>query len=197
MTRRHTLLATVTAAILAAVAVASFLLLGDGEDAPAPRATATESAQPSPSPDPAGVGEPTNLRIPAIDVDAGVVPVGTTADNAQEVPASLTLTGWWRDGVKPGDPGNAVIVGHTASADDGVFDELVDVKPGDEVVVTGQDGRVTFRVDEVKSVPVTDFAQIADEVYRGFGPTGLVLMTCGDWNGELFETTVVVSATAA
>ncbi len=65
------------------------------------------------------------------------------------------------------------------------------------MVVAGPEGEVTFRVTEVEDVPVEDFATVADEIYRADGPSGLVLMTCGDWNGEAFESTVIVRAEAA
>ena len=137
---------------------------------------------------------PDRLVIEALDIDAPVTSVGTTPENAQEVPGSLDETGWWRDGSEPGAPGNAVIVGHTASADDGVFDPLVDVETGDEVLVSGEDGEATFVVDRTEVVPVDDFASRAAEIYRTDGASGLVLMTCGDWNGQEFESTVIVHA---
>lgn len=198
MTRRRILIAIVAAALVVVVAVVVFVVGGEDEPRAAPDGTPTaSSASTTPPVPPAPVGAPTALQIPAIDVDAQVVPVGTTPENAQEVPESLDLVGWWREGVQPGAPGNAVVVGHTASSDDGVFDALIDVAPGDEVVVAGPDGEVTFRVTEVEDVPVENFATVADEIYRADGPSGLVLMTCGDWNGEAFESTVIVRAEAA
>ncbi len=142
-------------------------------------------------------GAPQRLEIQRLDIDAPVEPVGTTPENAQEVPAALDETGWWRDGAVPGEDGNAVIVGHTASSDDGVFDRLVDIESGDEILVTGEDGTAAFTVTETDVVPVPDFATIAPDVYRSDGASGLVLMTCGDWNGEEFETTVIVFAERA
>ncbi len=171
--------------------------IGD-EDTPAarppepsrPSATATPIAQ-------GPVGVPDRLVIDELGIDAPVTAVGTTPENAQEVPAALDETGWWRDGSAPGAPGNAVIVGHTASSDDGVFDPLVDVETGDEVLVSGEDGELTFVVDRTEVVPVEDFAEVAPSVYRADGASGLVLMTCGDWNGDAFETTVIVHAVPA
>ena len=142
-------------------------------------------------------GVPDRLEIQRLEIDAPVEPVGTTPENAQEVPAALDETGWWRDGSVPGEDGNAVIVGHTASSDDGVFDRLVDIESGDEILVTGEDGTAAFTVTETDVVPVPDFATVAPDVYRSDGASGLVLMTCGDWNGEEFETTVIVFAERA
>lgn len=113
------------------------------------------------------------------------------------MPAALDETGWWRDGAVPGADGNAVIVGHTASSDDGVFDRLVDIGTGDEILVTGENGTAAFFVTETDVVPLADFGSVAPDVYRSEGPSGLVLMTCGDWNGREFETTVIVYAERA
>lgn len=199
MTRRRTLRAIVAAALVAVativVGVAVLVVGGGDEPDPSPSGLVANDPRPQPASPAAGaVGAPTRLRIPAIEVDAPVVPVGTTAENAQEVPGALDVTGWWREGVQPGAPGNAVIVGHTASSDDGVFDALVDVTEGDRIVVEGPAGQVTFRVTEVDDVRVEDFASVADDIYRADGPPGLVLLTCGDWNGTAFETTVIVRA---
>lgn len=164
--------------------------------------TGPAAAAPEPSARPAverevvdgPIGAPERLEIESVDIDAPVVPVGTTPENAQEVPESLEETGWWRDGAEPGGPGNAVVVGHTASEDDGVFDPLVDVAEGDDVFVTGSAGTAAFTVTRIDVVPVSEFGSVAAEVYRADGDSGLVLMTCGDWNGKEFETTVIVHA---
>ncbi|MGJ9411830.1 class F sortase [Aeromicrobium sp. CF4.19] len=196
---KKNLLATITAAALVAAAV--FVNLP--EDEPGRGEPEAVAAAPSPSPEPARdmadgpVGTPERLEITSLDVDAPVMAVGSTPDNAQEVPAALDETGWWRDGAVPGASGNAVIVGHTASSDDGVFDPLVDIEEGDEVIVTGEDGSLAFDVVRSEVVPVADFGTVAADIYRTEGDSGLVLMTCGDWNGEEFETTVIVHAEPA
>lgn len=191
---RNKLLTAAAVAVL--VAAAAFLVLSpDDQEDPASKAVATPSSSSSPAASAEGpTGEPDRLVIDALDIDASVTSVGTTPANAQEVPGSLDETGWWRDGSVPGAPGNAVIVGHTASSDDGVFDPLIDIESGDKVLVSGADGEMTFAVDRTEVVPVEDFAAAAPEVYRAKGESGLVLMTCGDWNGEEFETTVIVHA---
>lgn len=194
MRRRAQLGAAATAAVL--VAAGAFVVLSpDRDDAPASAVEAAPTSSPTSAARTTGpVGVPDRLVIEALDIDAPVTSVGTTPENAQEVPGALDETGWWRDGSEPGAPGNAVIVGHTASADDGVFDPLVDVETGDEVLVSGEDGDATFVVDRTEVVPLDDFASRAAEIYRTDGASGLVLMTCGDWNGQEFESTVIVHA---
>jgi LPXTG-site transpeptidase (sortase) family protein len=183
--------------------IATAVVVTRDDDKPtAPRATPSATTTPTPRKtvpfsDPVKpIGEPTRLVIDEIGVDAKVLPVGTTAKGAQEVPASLHETGWWKDGQQPGQPGNAVIVGHTASKDDGVFDELSDLGKGDRFTLAGKDGKLTYRVTSEKEIKVADFAAESDRIYRETGPSGLVLMTCGDWNGTRFETTVITYAKA-
>lgn len=198
---------TVKKDLLAALAACSLLVAGvlvnlptDRPD-PGPVRSASSPTSPWESPDreivDGSTGVPDRIEIETLEIDAPVEPVGTTPENAQEVPAALDETGWWRDGALPGENGNAVIVGHTASSDDGVFDRLVDIESGDEILVTGEDGTAAFTVTETDVVPVPDFATVAPDVYRSDGASGLVLMTCGDWNGEEFETTVIVFAERA
>lgn len=159
------------------------------------RPVAQDGAPSSPPATRRTAGTPERLVIDALDVDAPVEPVGVAPAGGQEVPHHIDTTGWWRDGSVPGAPGNAVMVGHTASAADGVFDRLGELAPGDEVRVTGPEGTVTFVVDQTRVVSRDAFRDLVADLYRTDGPGGLVLMTCGDWNGSEFESTVVVTAT--
>lgn len=185
------------ASVVVAAGATTALVLQDDEQPSRPKVT-TSTPTPKAS-DPFGrvaVIEPARLRIPDLGVDADVLPVGTTPEGAQEVPTSLDDTGWWKDGQRPGQPGNAVIVGHTASKDDGVFDNLADVEKGDVVTVDGKGSELDFVVTSEREVKVEAFAAESDRIYRDAGRSGLVLMTCGDWNGQRFETTVIVYAQA-
>lgn len=188
-------------AMVAAAGIAAAVVLTNDDAEPA-KSRATASATPKPSKTvpfdlpTKPIGEPTRLVIGEIDVDAKILPVGTTAKGAQEVPKSLDETGWWKDGQQPGQPGNAVIVGHTASKDDGVFDDLAQLGKGDRLTVKGERGTLDYRITSEKEIPVEDFAAESDRIYRKTGASGLVLMTCGDWNGSRFETTVITYAKA-
>lgn len=137
---------------------------------------------------------PKRLKIRELGVDAEVLALGKAADGSQEVPTSLAATSWWRDGAKPGESGNTVIVGHTASRTKGVFDELGTLRRGDRVTVKAADGSVDYTVTESSKVKVAKFSTVSDSIYSESGPSGLVLMTCGDWNGRDFDTTVIVRA---
>lgn len=139
-------------------------------------------------------GKPQLLTVPAIGVKAPVDAVGMQGD-AQAVPESFSRTGWWRDGVIPGRPGNAVITGHTWSRGDGVFDQLSKLRRGDVIRLRTTNGSLlTYRVRSVGMVPLDQFGSVAADIYRPSGPSGLVLMTCGDWDGSDYNATRVVQA---
>ena len=200
--RRFALLAGATAVVLVAGIATAVVLTRDDDDKPAkPQASASATPEPKKKTLPFSravkpIGTPDHIVIPEVKVDAAVLPVGTTAAGAQDVPNSLTDTGWWKDGQQPGQPGNAVIVGHTASKDDGVFDHLSDLEKGDRITVRGTKESLSYRVTSEREIKVEKFAAESDRIYSETGPSGLVLMTCGDWNGTRFESTVIVYAKA-
>lgn len=194
------MLAAAAAIVVAVGAATAVLLTRDDGRAAGPQASASTSPNPQrTAPFGSGlkpIGVPARVIIPDVKVDAAILQVGTTAAGAQDVPHSLKDTGWWRDGQQPGQPGNAVIVGHTASKDDGVFDNLSDLEKDDRITVRGQKGTLDYRVTSEREVKVEKFKAESDRIYRETGPSGLVLMTCGDWNGKRFETTIIVYAKA-
>lgn len=103
---------------------------------PTPTLIPTPTATPLPP-----VGTPKRLRIPAIKVDAVVESVGLTPDGAMGVPSNYENTAWYNLGPKPGEPGNAVIDGHVDSQTGAaVFWNLRKLRPGDLVIVVGDDG---------------------------------------------------------
>jgi LPXTG-site transpeptidase (sortase) family protein len=182
-----------------AAAVVAFVLLRDGDPPRPDRPTASASATPTTGtarPSPTGF-VPTRVDIPSIGVDAPVVGLGTGADGAQEVPEALDVTGWWRDGARVGGPGSTAIVGHTSSSGGGVLDRLDDLEQGAEITVAGRGAadRARYVVRTVRTLPVEDFRRIAAGVYATRGPSRLVVMTCGDFDGEEFRSTVVAIAT--
>ena len=69
------------------------------------------------------------LWIPAIGVNAGIIPVGVTRSGQLAVGRSVRDVYRWRDGVLPGQSGSAVLAGHTWSKGPGVFDRLGSLSP--------------------------------------------------------------------
>ncbi|WP_182112443.1 MULTISPECIES: class F sortase [unclassified Actinotalea] len=188
-----------------ALALAALLLLGactapapsgDAEGlTPAPATSAPASAAPAaPLPDiPVRSADlsaltvpdapaPTAVRIPSLEIDVPVDPVGVQADGQMEIPPLAERAGWYRYGAAPGEPeGTAVIAAHVdsvASAGLGPFARLRDLAPGATVEVSLADGAVVpYVVTSVTSVAKDDAAW--DTVFTREGPARLVLVTCG------------------
>ncbi|EIT84316.1 Peptidase C60 sortase A and B [Fictibacillus macauensis ZFHKF-1] len=128
---------------------------------------------------------PTKLSIPAIHVKASIEKVGVLDNGQLGVPSSEESVGWYKDGVKPGERGNAVIDGHVDSRDGpAVFFDLKKVTPGDTVMLNDQKGKVlTFVVRNVKSY-VTDKAPLP-LIFGESKGRHLNLITCtGVFNSE-------------
>ncbi|MET0417246.1 MAG: class F sortase [Actinoplanes sp.] len=149
-----------------------------------------------------GTDAPARLRIPALDLDASIDAVGiepATGDFA--VPPSVDQVGWYRYG--PGfsaDAGSIVIAGHVDSAAEGkgAFFKLGTLDAGDEVTLTGEDGKIrTFEVVarkryEKTAIPLQDY-------FARDGAVRLTLITCGgpfDPKTRHYRDNVVVTATA-
>lgn len=122
---------------------------------------------------------PVGLRIPAIGVDSELVDLGLQADGTLEVPPSGFPAGWYTGAPTPGELGPAIIAGHVDwSGQPGVFFELRELAPGDEIIVARQDGSTArFRVTRVERFDKDDFP--TDAVYGDLDHAGLRLITCG------------------
>jgi hypothetical protein len=137
------------------------------EPAPSPELTPTPLPTPTPAPPPPPpVAVPVRLRIPSIGVDARIIPVGVTPSGEMQSPPDAWTVGWYADGYKPSEPGNAVIAGHVDYVNVGaaVFWNLRRLAPGDQVVVIDAD-------EGENDAPVSTI----------FGPNpnhGLNLITC-------------------
>jgi hypothetical protein len=146
------------------------------------------------------VAPPVRLVVPAIDVDTGLEPLGLRPDGTLEAPHQWGVAGWYAQGVRPGDPGPAIIAGHVDSRNGpAVFYRLRDLRVGATVLVRTSDGRtLEFVVDNVHRYPKTRFPTAA--VY---GPTPLPelrLITCTgdfDWTAHSYLDNLVVTARLA
>ncbi len=90
-----------------------------------------------PRPDP-----PTSVRIPALGVDAQIVPLGLDADGAMATPDGPFEVGWYSPGARPGERGNVLLDGHvdwtnkeTGVPFGAVFWGLKQLGEGDEVYI--------------------------------------------------------------
>jgi LPXTG-site transpeptidase (sortase) family protein len=131
------------------------------------------------------------LSIPAIGVNAGIIPVGVTRAGHLAIGGSVRDVYRWRYGVLPGQEGSAVLAGHTWSKGPGVFDNLGNLKVGNLVVV----GRNRFQVTRVRRVKGMSHADVAG-LFSDRGKPRLVLITCGDRNNTtgVYRTRIIVNA---
>lgn len=124
------------------------------------------------------VTEPVRVVIPAIGVDAKLIPVGLLDNGDMEVPP-FGLAGWYEPGPVPGSYGPAVLVAHvdTKKGPD-VFYRLKDLRPGDEVLVRGKDGDVaTFAVDSKEQQLKTELP--VERIWNDTWEPVIRLITCG------------------
>lgn len=154
----------------------------------APRPLRFHPAVPAPPPAPAlnagplGRSVPVGVRMPAIGVDARIIPLGLGWGDTVQVPSLSTpmLASWFDEGATPGQPGAAVLFGHVDSAVTGpaVFYQLGNLRPGDLVYVTRADHRTAvFRVNSVALFSQWDFP--SNRVYGYSARPVLRLVTCG------------------
>lgn len=131
------------------------------------------------------------LVIPAIGVDAGSIPVGINRAGQLAVGPSVRAVYRWRHGVVPGQPGSAVLAGHTWSRGDGVFDRLGQLRPGDRVSV----GATRFEVTRVRRVTTLPRAEVR-ALFSDSGRPRLVLITCGNRDNTtgVYRTRIIVNA---
>jgi sortase (surface protein transpeptidase) len=152
----------------------------------APASTAASAQAPRPrrelNPAPLRRSVPLTVRIPAIGVDARIIPLGLGPDDIVNVPPLTTpmLTSWFDGGVTPGQAGPAVLFGHVDSAVTGpaVFYRLGDLRPGNLVYVTRADHRTAvLQVDAVDLYSESSFPDTA--IYSSTAAPVLRLITCG------------------
>ncbi len=136
----------------------------------------TQRAVPKPLRQPSLRG---HILIPAIGVDAPLIPLGLTSDGTLDVPKDWGVAGWFAGGSFPGEPGPAVVVGHVDSTrGPAVFYRLRELRRGDVIVVWRKgEIRSRFRV-----VSLRWFAKSAFPTQRVYGSVAtpvLRLITCG------------------
>ncbi|MFC5721724.1 class F sortase [Streptomyces gamaensis] len=176
--------------LLAAVLGGGGWLLADGATThPPPQPSAAEAfAGAGPRPDivgpvlpPLPPAEPTRVRIPAIDVDAPVMPLGLLSDGTLDSPPETEsdLTGWYADGPAPGAVGTAVVAGHVDTASGpAVFYSLGALKRGSAVEVARADGSTAlFTIDAIEVYDRRTFP--SEKVYGPTRRAELRIITCG------------------
>ncbi len=148
----------------------------------------------------AAVAPPVRILIPALGVDAAVVPLALDDRGALEVPQDADLVGWYRLSPRPGEVGPAVLAGHLDwRGEPGVFRRLDELLLGDLVKVVGADGEeVSFTVTAVEQHPKRAFPTV--RVYGDTAAPELRLITCGgafDQRSQHYRDNVIAFASSA
>lgn len=216
---RSVVLGLVAAVACAGTALALLVVLGDdpgsGPAAAAPQAppastpaqlrsepaTVVEAAEePPPASTPSRLptsSDGPRLHVPAIGIDAPIVPVPLKPGGVLDPPTAVTDVGWWDGSAEAGaDNGQTVMTGHTVQSGGGVMDDLDQLTEGERVRVTDSDGFVDYEVTEVV---IWSKQELYDNAVETFGQDRyhgrLVLVTCEDWLAPgTFASNVVVFA---
>ncbi|MFG2598229.1 class F sortase [Streptomyces sp. NPDC048462] len=175
---------TLAAGLIPAAAAALVLLPGSPLAEPGGGA-ASRSGPPAtaaaPLPGALPAARPVRIDIPGLRVSAPLVDL--TLDGRGKLgvpdPADRNLAGWYRDGVTPGSPGNAIVVAHVDTATGpAAFAGLDALPPGATVEVRRADRRIAaFRIYAVREYEKRDFP--SDRVYGPTKDAQLRLLTCG------------------
>jgi LPXTG-site transpeptidase (sortase) family protein len=154
------------------------------------------TAAPSSAMQGGGIEGPYVLRIPRIGLDAHVVPIKSNEEGILEPPRNISVAGWWSDGAAPGEAkGSAVLVGHAVrNKGGGVFDDLGDLSPGDAIEVEGSHSTLTYRVQSIDVLSKDEVARDAKQIFDQTGTGRLVVITCGDFDGTVWRSNVVIIA---
>ena len=166
--------------------------------APNGRPLSSTSSRPDVGP-PVVLEPPTALAIPALRVQATVVPVDSSGE-ILGVPADPAQVGWWTGSAPPGAAsGTVVIDGHidSATTGPGAFYQLADLLIDDLLIITTTTGdqrnyAVTGRRTYLKA------NGLPPDLFATTGPPRLVLITCGgsfDRSTGSYSHNIVVFAT--
>ncbi|MCD9154450.1 class F sortase [Aeromicrobium duanguangcaii] len=189
---------SVMAALALAVSTSGLVSCAVG-DRTARQSESPSTASPSPlveaTPDPAE-GQPSRLRIPAIDVDATVIPLTLNEGDVLEPPADFTQVGWWAEGALPGSTRGAVVLtAHTVHEGGGAFDDLGKLERGDTVTIRTAAGTVRYCVDDVAEYSQQELRENAPKIFSQTGTSRLAMVTCGWYHLGHYDSNIVVTAT--
>lgn len=156
-----------------------------------PALLADEPAPLHPLPHPA---RPLELTIPALGVQAPVVPL-VAEGSVLTPPGDVSEVGWWEQGRRPGARrGHVLITGHTVHTGGGVFDRLGELRHGDRIKVRTPQGPQWYHVIAVEYLSIEQLADQSAYLFRLHDWPRLVLVTCAGWDGGDYNGNTVVIA---
>jgi sortase (surface protein transpeptidase) len=175
---------------------------------PAPSASADPTRSPTPTPKPTpkpkpkptstGLGtndatlhgltqhvqeQPVRIRIPALKVNAPIIPAAVDSAGALTVPANVYQAAWFQAGNAPGQPGTAIVAAHVDFQGVlGLFNGLHTLPKGAAIYVTDASGHVrVFHVTSGTLAPKSDPSTVGSLAAAAARPgqPRLALITCG------------------
>jgi len=129
-------------------------------------------------------GPPVHLKIPKINIDVDLEPVGLTSQGAVGVPKDPHDVAWFNLSPHPGEDGNAIIVGHYGWKDGKAvaFNNLHKLRKGDRLYVEDDKGVTTSFVVR-KILRYGSETDASDVFVSNDGGSHLNLITCeGIWD---------------
>jgi hypothetical protein len=139
--------------------------------------------------------DPVAVSIPSIGVRSRLVKLGLEPNGEMETPEPA-VAGWYTGGAAPGALGPAVIAGHVTWDGPAIFYRLGNMRKGDQVSVTREDGKTAlFTVTRVDQFWKSRFPRKA--VYGQIDHAGLRLITCGgsyDADNNSYRDNIIVFA---
>lgn len=133
----------------------------------------------SPTPEEIEPTNPVTISIPSLNVTADVEHVGKDSEDRMDVPKEVMNAAWYELGALPGEYGNSVIAGHydTPTGEPSIFYEINTLLPGDEIVVTDENGmEFVFNVTDVITYDNDNFP--IKTVFGSHEKKRLNLITC-------------------
>jgi sortase A len=135
---------------------------------------------------------PEKLKIPSIDLDARVIPLGTHYDRAGALvwETAPFAVGHHRGSANPGEGGNVVLSGHISSPSEGsIFQRLPQLRPGDNFIISTAQASFVYRVSDVQVVAPT-----AVEFLESTSASTATLITC--YPDRIYSHRLIVRAQA-
>lgn len=122
---------------------------------------------------------PVLLKIPALDIETSfTTPLPLAPSGEVSVPKDNDKVGWYENSPTPGEAGPAIVLGHVDSyTGPAIFFYLGQLKPGDDIFITREDGsEAHFVVTLLERYGQDQFPTV--KVYGNIDHAGLRLITC-------------------
>nr|WP_214837961.1 class F sortase [Exiguobacterium sp. s36] len=138
---------------------------------------------------------PKRLKIPSIDVNAVIQPVGKDRLDRMDTPTETDEVGWYRYGAKAGATGNVVLSGHLDDlSGPAIFANLGDLRLGESVTLQRGKKAIAYEVVSVERYRLEDVPLAS--IFAATQAERLQLITCaGPYDPEYgYRDRIVVTA---